>query len=92
MDNGVKVARARAVSATVHTDGWSIIKALAATIQREVENTALECDDDDKVVRLQHKAQAVKEFINLWMNEVERAQNPDAPNTVDDFVTLATEA
>jgi hypothetical protein len=91
MDDAVRKARALAVTQTILSQGWPVIVEIASSVLRVKETEALECQDDDQVIRLQRKAQAAREFLAAWMNEVEKAQHPELDSAADDFITVQTE-
>lgn len=91
MDDAVRKARALAVTQTTLSQGWPIVVEIGLSSLRVKEAEALECQDDDQVIRLQRKAQAAKEFLTSWMSEVEKAQNPDLTSPSDSFITVDTE-
>lgn len=91
MDDQVRVARARALEHTTNTPGWSVVLATAQIVLRERELTALECEDDNKTIGYQRKAQAAKEFLRDWINAIESAKNPELPAETDQFITVTTE-
>jgi basic membrane lipoprotein Med (substrate-binding protein (PBP1-ABC) superfamily) len=91
MDDSIRVARARAVTQTVLSQGWPVIVGIATAVLKVKEAEALECQDDEQVIRLQRKAQAAKEFLTSWMQEVDKAQNPELTTASDEFITIATE-
>lgn len=91
MDDAVRKARALAVTQTTLSQGWPVIIEIASSVLRVKETEALECQDDDQVIRLQRKAQAAREFLASWMREVENAQNPELTSPSDSFITIDTE-
>lgn len=91
MDDAVRKARALAVTQTTLSQGWPIVVEIGLSVLRVKEAEALECQDDEYVIRLQRKAQAAKEFLTAWMNEVEKAQHPELNSAADSFITVDTE-
>ena len=88
MDEGIRKARAMAVGLTVKSSGWSVIEGIGREALRAVQLEALECEDDAKVLRLQHAAKGAQDFFSRWMNELEVAQNPELAAPIDSFVTV----
>jgi hypothetical protein len=91
MDDAVRKARALAVTQTTLSQGWPIVVEIGLSVLKIKEAEALACEDDAQVIRLQRKAQAAKEFLTSWMNEVHKAIYPDLSSAADDFITVTTE-
>lgn len=91
MEDSVRVARARALEHTTNTPGWSVVLATAQLVLRDRELAALECQDDDKIIGLQRKAQAAREFMRDFTNAIESAKNPQVGSDADQFITVTTE-
>jgi hypothetical protein len=66
---------------TTSTPGWAYMKQLAEKLVKSKEEKALSEEDETRVVSLQRKAQAAREFLNDFLNEIERRKQVEAPVT-----------
>jgi uncharacterized protein involved in exopolysaccharide biosynthesis len=55
------------------------MKQLADRLVKSKEDKALSEEDESKVVGLQRKAQAAREFLNEFLNEIERSKQVEPP-------------
>lgn len=77
----------QAIVATTNSAGWHHIKALAEMAVAAAERKALDCEDDSKIVGLQRKAQAAREFLNTFLALIEQSRMTDEP--VEEFIEVS---
>lgn len=68
-----QMARAADIIATMNTSGWREIMAEAKAVVEEKKAELLKCDDDSRVLRLQHEAKAAEQFLERLEQRIAEA-------------------
>lgn len=61
----IEIVRARDLLAVIHSEGWKVVSAIAEESIKAQEREVILCEDETKVVALQRKAQAARNFWEL---------------------------
>lgn len=67
--------------------GWALAQKLGNDIIHKMEQEALDCEDDNKVLGLARAAKAAKRFWDAFQNNIENEKNPEAKD--DSFVPVS---
>lgn len=86
MDRSATMAIKREVVNTTNTLGWNHIIRIAEQLVAAKEKLALSENDETKIVGLQRKAQAAREFLNEFLRKIEVTRQPDSPSEEADVV------
>jgi hypothetical protein len=71
---------------TTNSQGWLLATRLGEEILKELESTALNCEDDDKTAGLVREARASRKFWERWLSYIDNAKNPEVK---DEFIEVS---
>lgn len=64
--------RAHSLLGMLNQPGWRVVDEMAEQLVREAESEVIACEDESKVIALQRKAQAARQF---WQGLKQRIHN-----------------
>lgn len=84
MDNGQK----NTLVTMANSLGWALALSIGDTVIKEMERTAIDCDDDSKILGLARDARAAKKFWDAFKANVETAKQPEE-SAEDQFIPVS---
>jgi len=64
------------LTSMVNSQGWEVAQHIADQILKEIEQAALRCEDDEKVLALSRKARGAREFWDSFIENVNTLREP----------------
>jgi hypothetical protein len=77
------------LNATCNSHGWFIAMKIAELAVKQAEEAALTCTDKPQMESLLLKAQASREFLKNFNNQISAMRSVEVLESDEDFITLA---
>lgn len=91
MNRAAELAIKREVIVTTNTVGWNQVVRIAEQLVVAKEKAALAETDDAKIIGLQRRAQAAREFLTEFLRKIDTTRQPDTPLDESDGLILFNE-
>jgi hypothetical protein len=82
--------RAVELQRTTSTAGWAMAMSIADDVAKESQQALMECDDESKIVGLQRKAAASREYLETFRRRIQDAINIDFSTPDSQFIEVST--
>lgn len=86
MDNQQLMVLKREVIATTNTVGWGYVMQIAEQLVKAAETAIIAEQEESKIVGLQRKAQAAREFLTEFRRKIEATRQVETPSPDDSLL------
>lgn len=86
MDSQQLMLLKKEVVTTTNTPGWRYVMQIAEQLVKAAETAVIAEQEETKIVGLQRKAQAAREFLNEFRRKIEATRQVETPSPDDSLL------